>query len=92
MDTRNEVGVVLFEDVGDVFKENEAEDDVVDGRVRTHPSGRLRGSVSLRSAVFRRVHVVAEIVGGQPELRLEADGGGGVLGAVGFGAGHGSAV
>jgi hypothetical protein len=27
--------------------------------------------------VFRRVHVVAELVGGEPELGLEADGGGG---------------
>lgn len=42
--------------VGDVFEEDEAEDDVL---------------------VFRRVHVVAELVGGEPELSLEADGSGG---------------
>ena len=62
-----ELGAVFLEGVGDVFEEDEAEDDVL---------------------IFRRVHVVAELVGGEPELGLEADGGGGVFRAVGFCAGH----
>gem|GEM_PF-3122194 len=37
--------------------------------------------------VFRRVHVVAELVGGEPELGLEAKVGGGVFGGAGFGFG-----
>ena len=58
----DELGAVFLEGVGDVFEEDEAEDDVL---------------------VLRRVHVVAELVGGEPELGLEADGGGrGVLGRV----------
>ena len=60
---------MFFEGVGDVFEEDEAEDDVL---------------------VFRRVHVVAQLVGGEPELGLEADGGGAGIRAVGFGAGHGT--
>ena len=48
---------MFLEGIGDVFQEDEAEDDVL---------------------VFRRIHVVAELIGGEPELRLEADGGGGV--------------
>ena len=47
--------MVFLEGVGDVFEEDEAEDDVL---------------------VFRRVHVVAELVGGEPELGLKADVGG----------------
>ena len=43
----DELGVVFLEGVGDVFEEDEAEDDVL---------------------VFRRVHVVAQLVGGEPEL------------------------
>ena len=39
----------FLDGVGDVFEEDEAEDDVL---------------------VFRRVHVVAELVGGKPELGL----------------------
>ena len=60
--------VVFLEGVGDVFEEDEAEDDVL---------------------VFRRVHVVTELVGGEPELGLEAEVGGGVGlgGCFGFG-GH----
>jgi len=50
-----ELGAVFLEGVGDVFEEDEAEDDVL---------------------VFRRVHVVAELIGSEPELGLEADGGG----------------
>ena len=50
-----ELGAMFLEGVGDVFEEDEPEDDVL---------------------VFRRVHVVAELVGGEPELGLEADGGG----------------
>ena len=33
--------------------------------------------------VFRRIHVVPQLVGGEPELRLEAEIGAGVLGGVG---------
>ena len=50
-----ELGAVFLEGVGDVFEEDQPEDDVL---------------------VFRRVHVVAQFVGGEPELGLEADGGG----------------
>ena len=56
---RDELRAVFFETVGDVFEEDEAEDDVL---------------------VFRRVHVVAELVGGEPELLLEADVGGTIVG------------
>jgi len=59
--TGEELGAVFLEGVGDVFEEDEAEDDVL---------------------VFRRVHVVAELVGGEPELGFEAEVGGGVFGAV----------
>ena len=61
-----ELGAVFLEGVGDVFEEDEAEDDVL---------------------VFRRVHVVAQLVGGEPELGLEADGG--RAGVAGWFAGHG---
>ena len=54
----DELGAVFLEGVGDVFEEDEAEDDVL---------------------VFRRVHVVAQLVGGEPELGLEAEVGGGVF-------------
>ena len=50
---------MFLEGVGDVFEENQAEDDML---------------------ILRRVHVVAELVGSEPELGLEADGGGGVFG------------
>ena len=43
---------MFLEGVGDVFEEDQAEDDVL---------------------VFRRVHVVAELVGGEPELGFEAE-------------------
>jgi len=56
---RDELGVVFLERVGDVFQEDEAEDDVL---------------------VFRRVHVIAELIGGEPELGLKAEIGGGVFG------------
>jgi hypothetical protein len=62
---------VFLEGVGDVFQEDEAEDNVL---------------------VFRRVHVVAELVGGEPELGLEADGGGGVFGGGGFAFGGHAAI
>lgn len=81
--------MVLLEAVGNVFQEDDAEDDVVDGQLRVRPSGCLRQSVSLRSAVFRRVHVVAELVGGEPELRFEAEVGGGFRSGRCF-TGHGS--
>ena len=58
---------MFLEGVGDVFEEDEAEDDVL---------------------VFRRVHVVAQLIGGEPELGFEADGGGGLSGGVGCSAGH----
>ena len=54
--TGEELGAVFLEGVGDVFEEDQAEDDML---------------------VLRRVHVVAQLVGGEPELGLEADGGGG---------------
>ena len=55
---------MLLEGVGDVFEEDEAEDDVL---------------------VLSRIHVVAELVGGEPELGLEAEVGGGILGGrLGF--------
>ncbi len=39
--------------------------------------------------VFRRVHVVAQLVGGEPEFGLEANGGRGGIGITfGFRAGH----
>ena len=38
--------------------------------------------------VFRRVHIVAQLVGGEPELGLKANGGGGLGGGWGFRAGH----
>jgi hypothetical protein len=43
---------MFFEAVGNVFEENEPEDDVV---------------------VLRRIHVAAELVGGEPELGFKAD-------------------
>ena len=54
---RDELRMVFFETVGDVFEEDQAEDDVL---------------------VFRRVHVAAQLVGSEPELRFKADVGGGV--------------
>ena len=51
--------MVFVEGVGDVFEEDEAEEDVL---------------------LFRRVHVVAELVGGEPELGFEPEGGGRVFG------------
>jgi len=60
-----EEGAAFFEGVGDVFEEDEAEDDVF---------------------VFGGVHVGAEFIGGLPEGRFEADGGG-VGGVGGFGGG-----
>ena len=53
--TGDELGAVLLEGVGNVFKEDEAEDDVL---------------------VLRRVHVIAQLVSSEPELGLEANGGG----------------
>ena len=50
--------VVFLEGIGDVFEEDEAEDDVL---------------------VFGRVHVAAQLVGGEPELGLEAEIGGRVV-------------
>ena len=44
--------MVFLEAIGDVFEEDQAEDDVL---------------------VFRRVHVAAKLVGGEPELLLKAD-------------------
>lgn len=54
-----QLGAVFLEGVGDVFEEDEPEDDVL---------------------VFRRVHVVAELVRGEPELGFKAEVGGGVFG------------
>ena len=66
--TGEELGAVFLKGVGDIFEEDQAEDDVL---------------------VFRRVHVVAELVGGEPELGLKADGGRGLGGSGGFGTSHG---
>ena len=63
----DQFGVLLIERIGDVLKEDEAEDNVL---------------------VFSRVHVVAQLVGGEPELGFEADVGGGV-GFLACGFGHG---
>ena len=52
----DELGVVFVEGVGDVFEEDEAEDNML---------------------VFGRVHVVAKLVGGKPELGFKADVGSG---------------
>ena len=51
------LGAVFLEGVGDVFEEDEAEDDVL---------------------VFRSIHVVAQFIGGEPVLGLEANGGRGL--------------
>ena len=55
--SRDELGMVLLEAVGDVLQEDETEDDVL---------------------VLGRVHVVAELIGGEPQLRFEAEIGRGV--------------
>jgi hypothetical protein len=60
-------GVFLFECVGDVFQEDEAENDVL---------------------VFGRVHVAAQLIRSEPELRFEAEIGGGVFRAAGSSASH----
>ena len=67
-------------------------------RLHVHSSGCLWQSVWFRSAAFRRVPVFDPVafdclrwalsIGGQPELRLEADGDGGLGGGGGFRAGH----
>ena len=54
----NELGVHFLEGIGDVFQEDQAQDDVL---------------------VFSRVHIVAQLIGGEPELGLEAEVGGGVF-------------
>ena len=56
---RDELGMVLFETVRDVLKEDESEDDVL---------------------VLARIHVVAKLISGEPQLPLEANIGRGVLG------------
>ena len=53
--TGEEFGAVFLKGVGNVFEEDEPEDNML---------------------VFRRVHVVTELICGKPELGLEADGGG----------------
>ena len=52
--SRDKLVVQFFEGVGDIFQEDQAEDDVL---------------------VFRRIHVVAELVCGEPKFGLKADGG-----------------
>ena len=63
----DELGVVLVEGVGDVFEEDQAEDDVL---------------------VFRRIHVVAKLVGREPEFGFEADVSGGLGRTFRLRAGH----
>ena len=58
---------MFLKGVGDVFEEDESEDDVL---------------------VFRRVHVVAELVGCEPEFGLKAEIGGGRIGFTGCFASH----
>jgi len=72
--------VVFVEGVGDVFEDDEAEDDVLVWLRLLPPLVAVLGN--------RRVHVVAELVGGEPEFGFEAEFGGGV-GGSGFSAGHG---
>jgi len=93
--------MVLLEAVGDVFEENEAEDDVL--VLLSAPALPLRAALSgrlSRSARLRRVHVVAPVafgclrcapaVGGEPELGLETEVGGSLLFDDAFGdTGHG---
>ena len=73
---------VLRKTVGDEFTEDQAKNDVVDGLLRVRPGGCLRQSVSLRSRVFRCVHVVPQLVSGKPELGFVAEG---ITGGGGFG-------
>ncbi len=68
---------MFLEAVGDVFEEDQAEDDVFVLPRFARPTGSLRLAISA-SLRFRRVHVVAQLVGGEPELGLEAEMGGGV--------------
>lgn len=70
-----ELGAVFLEGVGDVFQENQAKDDVLVLPRFARPAGSLRLAISA-SLRLRRVHVVAQLVGGEPELGLEAEIGG----------------
>ena len=54
-----ELGAVFLKAVGNIFQENEAEDDVL---------------------VFSRLHVVAQLIGGEPELGLKPEIGTGAVG------------
>ena len=67
---------MFLEGVGDVFEEDEAEDDVLVLIRASALTLRAAYGSLCRSAPIRRVHVVAELVGGEPKLGLEADGGG----------------
>ena len=60
--------------------EGEAEDDALIWLRRLPPL--------VASLDNRRVHIVAQLVGGEPELGLKANGGGGLGGGWGFRAGH----
>jgi hypothetical protein len=47
---------------------------------RIYKQGLLPAVATPFTLLLRRVHVVAELVGGEPELGLKADGGGGLEG------------
>ncbi len=82
----HELRMVLLEAVGDVFEEDEAEDDVL--VLLSAPALPLRAALSgrlSRSARLRRVHVVPQLIGGEPQFGLEAKIGSGILGSsLGF--------
>ncbi len=62
---------VFLEGVGNVFEEDEAEDDVLVLPRFARPAGSLRLAISA-SLRFRRVHIVTELVGGEPSVALRA--------------------
>ncbi len=68
---------MLLEAVGDVF----------DSQAPARPAGSLRLAISA-SLRFRRVHVVAQLIGSEPELGFEAKVGSGVGGFAGCFACH----
>jgi hypothetical protein len=70
-------GMMLLEAVGDVF----------DSQAPARPAGSLRLAISA-SLRFRRVHVVAQLIGSEPELGFEAKVGSGVGGFAGCFACH----
>ena len=70
--------MVLFEAIGNVLEEDEAEDGMLILPRYARPPGSLRLAISA-SLRFCRVHGAAELVGSEPELRFKAEVGGGVV-------------